>query len=109
MSINAIDTQIMVQRTTDTVKDASVLHKNPQINQEFAADRTNAQSVLNQSTVQEATESEMQNIRTDVDGENTGEGGSGSEKEEKDEEDDEVPPELMVAPAAIEQIIDIMV
>ena len=78
MSIRSIDTQIMVQRTTDVAREASVLQKNPEVAQQHLATQGKADSALAQSRVVATGESEMDNIHTDADGSGSGAGGEGS-------------------------------
>ncbi|MCL2221146.1 MAG: hypothetical protein FWC20_02470 [Oscillospiraceae bacterium] len=77
MSIRAIDTQMMVARTTDMVRDASPLLKNPETFQAQLANVGKQEAAQNQSKVQATTESEMDNVRTDEDGSGNGAAGSG--------------------------------
>jgi len=106
MSIKGIDTQIMVQRTTDFVREASSAQRHPEAAQEHLAAQGKIESNVDQSRVAATTESEMEEIRTDVDEEGSGAsgGGSGQEEEEMTEEQKR---ELLVAPADHDQLIDI--
>jgi len=109
MSIRGIDTQIMITRATDFVRDASTTQRHPEVSQEHAALQAKADSAHDQSRVTATTESEMENIRTDVDGEGSGAaGGEGSQREEE-EMTEEQKAELLVAPADHDQIIDITI
>ena len=109
MSIRGIDTQIMITRATDFVKDTSAIQRHPETSQEHLANQGKIESTIDQSRVKETTESEMENIRTDVDGGGSGAaGGEGSEQEEE-EMTEEQKKELLVAPANYDQIIDITV
>ena len=109
MSIKGIDTQIMITRTADAARDTSAMQRHPQISQENTADRFKAESVLNQSRVQSTEESEMENIRTDIDGGGSGAAGGGGSPQDEEEMTEEQMRDLMVAPAEHEQIIDIMI
>jgi len=106
MSIRSIDTQIMVQRTTDVAKESSNIQRQPEVNQEHAAAQGKIESTHDQSRVTATTESEMEEIKTDEDGAGSGAagGGSGNEEEEMTEEQKR---ELLVAPADHDQLIDI--
>jgi len=106
MSIKGIDTQIMVTRTPDVARDASALIKRPEVNQEFLAVQQKAADAHNQSRVKGTEQSEMETIRTDVDG--GGYGGGGSEgQENENEEDGEIPMGMRVPPG--NNLIDIRV
>jgi len=107
MSIRGIDTQIMVQRTTDFARETSNVQKQPEVTQEHLAAQTKVDSVHDQSRVQSTTESEMENIRTDVDEEGSGASGGGSGRDEEEEMTEEQKKELLVAPADHDQLIDI--
>jgi len=99
----------MVQRTTDFARESSNIQRQPEAAQEHLAAQGKVESLLNQSKVAEATESEMENIRTDVDEEGSGAaGGDGAPQDEEEELTEEQQKELLVAPADHDQIIDIM-
>ena len=109
MSIRGIDTQIMVQRPADMVRETSALQRHPETTQEQLAAQQKQDSAQNQSKVLATTESEMENIRTDVDGGGSGAaGGEGSEQSEE-EMTEEQQRELLVPPGEHDQIIDIMI
>jgi len=109
MSIRGIDTQIMTMRATDVVRETSSAQRQPETAQEHLAAQTKVESAQDQSKVAATTETENENIRTDVDGEGSGAaGGEGSSREEE-EMTEEQKAELLVAPAAHDQIIDIMI
>lgn len=105
MSIRGIDTQIMITRTTDFVRETSNIQRHPEISQEHLANQGKVESVHDQSRVIATTEAENEEIRTDVDGSGSGAagGGSGQEEEEMTEEQRK---ELLVAPADHDQLID---
>jgi len=110
MSIRSIDTQIMITRATDVVRETSVLQKHSETSQNILAAQSKVESAQDQSRVAATTESEMDNIRTDVDGEGSGAAGgeaSGQKEEKPDEE--EIDPNLMVPPDTKKQLIDITV
>ena len=106
MSIKGIDTQIMINRSPDVARDASNMQKRPEVQQEFLAAQQKAADAHSQSKVSRTTESEMENIRTDVDGRSSGGGGegSGSEKERRNDENQE---NMLVPPG--NSVIDIKV
>ena len=109
MSIKGIDTQIMVQRPADMLRETSSLQRHPETTQEHLAAQQKLDSALNQSKVLATTESDMDNIRTDVDG--SGSGAAGGEGSGRDDEEmtEEQKRELLVPPSEHEQIIDIMI
>jgi len=111
MSIRGIDTQIMITRATDFVRETSSIQRQPEHNQEHLAVRSQIEGEIDQSRVLATTETENENIRTDVDEEREGsEGGESSGRRDgQQEEDEEVIPELRVAPAQYDQLIDITV
>ena len=87
MSIRAIDTQMMVTRSSDMVREASPLLKNAETFQSQLANIGKQEAAENQHKVQAATESEMENIRTDEDGSGNGAaGGGGFQGEDEAEE-----------------------
>jgi len=108
MSIRGIDTQMMITRASDFVRETSSTQRQPEVAQDHLAAMNKVESTQDQSRVNATTESEMENIRTDVDGE--GSGAAGGEGSNRDEEEmtEEQKKELLVAPAAHEQLIDIM-
>ena len=108
MSIRGIDTQIMITRTADFARETSSTQRQPETTQEHLAAQTKVESSHDQSRVAATTESDMENIRTDVDGEGSGAaGGEGSQQEEEEMTEDQKK-ELLVAPAPHDQLIDIM-
>jgi len=109
MSIRGIDTQIMITRTADFARETSSVQKQPEVTQDYLAIQTKIESAQDQSRVAATNESEMENIRTDKDGEGSGAtGGEGSQQEEE-EMTEEQKRELLVAPAPYDQLIDIHV
>ena len=111
MSIRGIDTQIMITRSSDFVRETSNIQKHPEVTQEHLAAQAKIESDVDQSRVLATTEAENENIRTDVDEEREGSAGGEGSGQSSQEEDDtgEVAPELRVAPAAYDQLIDIVV
>jgi len=110
MAIRNIDAQIMLQRTTDVAREASVLQRNAITAQEQTAERNKADNALDKSRVLATTESEMENIRADADGSGLGANGSdsgnGSNEEETTENIDE---DLLLPPSDEIKIIDIVI
>ena len=108
MSIKGIDAQIMITRTPDYARDASAAQKRPEMTQDFLAAQTKMHDAIAKGRVAGSEQSEMETIRTDVDG------GSGSSYEGEGEgkhgeggEDGEIPRDLRVPPG--NNIIDIRV
>ena len=108
MSIRGIDTQIMINRTTDMARDASAMMKRPEVNQDILAAQQKLSDAQDQTRVKGTEQSEMETIRADEDG------GSGSEYEgdgkgrNKDGENNEDVPKSMLVPRG-NNIIDIKV
>jgi len=85
MSIKSIDTQIMINRSSDLARDASAMQKRPELQQEFLAAQQKIASAQSQSRVSGTTETEMEHIRTDVDGGSGGaQGGEGEDSESEE-------------------------
>jgi len=107
MSIKGIDTQIMITRTPDYARDASAAHKRPEMTQEFLAAQTKISDAIAQGRVAGTEQTEMEQIRTDVEG---GSGGAYDESEGKhgeEEPEGEIPQDMLVSPS--NNIIDIRV
>jgi len=108
MSIKGIDAQMMITRLPDNVNQASSLIKRPEVAQEFLATMGKLNDTRDHTRVAKTLESEMEQIRTDVDedseggyGGGGGDAGSGSGKNDK-------PDQNMLVPAE-NHIIDIKV
>ena len=108
MSIRGIDTQIMITRTADFVRETSATQKHPETTQQHTAAQVKVESTHDQSRVVATTESDMEHIRTDVDSEGSGASGGGGSQKEEEEMTEEQKRDLLVAPAQHEQLIDIM-
>ena len=106
MSIRGIDTQIMITRTTDFVRETSHQQRHPEISQQHLANQGKADSIHDQSRVIATTEAENENIRTDVDGSGSGAAGGEGSQQEEEEMTEEQRKELLVAPADHDQLID---
>ena len=106
MSIRGIDTQLMITRATDVIRETSSIQRHPETTQEHLAAQTKTDSTHDQSRVSATVEAEMETIRDDVDG--SGSGAAGGEGAEQNEEEvpDEENPDLMVAPDDTKHIID---
>jgi len=108
MSIRGIDTQIMINRSSDLARDASAMQKRPELQQEFLAAAQKIAAAHSQSSVSRTSESEMENIRTDVDGGGNGAGGEGEGKESDDGEQGGESADNMLVPPG-NNVIDIRV
>ena len=108
MSIRGIDTQIMMTRLTDTIRETSVLQKRPEVAQEVLAARGKTDNAEEQTKVAKMSEAEMEKIRTDVDegGDGSYEGEGGANPDEGDR-DAELDPDMIVPPG--DYIIDIII
>jgi len=108
MSIKGIDTQIMVTRSADFARDASAMQKKPEMTQEYLAAQTKISDARDQGRVAGTEHSEMETIRTDVDGGSGGAAGShGGESKDEEDENGEIPLNMRVPPG--NNIIDIKV
>ena len=107
MSIKGIDAQMMITRLPDNVREASAIQKRPEVAQDVLAAQQRLNDAQDQSKVAKTTESEMENIRTDVEegrgGSYGGEGNSGK----KEDKPDDIEQELKVSPSC--NIIDIKI
>jgi len=108
MSIRGIDTQIMINRSSDLARDASAMQKRPEIQQDYLAAAQKAADAHNQSRVSRTTEAEMENIRTDVDGGGNGAAGEEGGGSELDEDGQIEPGDSMLVPPG-NNVIDIIV
>jgi len=105
MSIRGIDTQIMITRATDLIRETSSAQRHPETSQEYMAAQAKAESTHDQSRVSATVEAEMENIRTDVDGRGSGAaGGEGSQEEHEMTEEQQK--ELLVPPSDETHLID---
>jgi len=111
MSIRAIDTQIMVTRSAEMVRDASALVKNPETFQAQLANLGKQEAAENQNKVLATTEAEMDNVRTDEDGSGNGAaGGGGKGRDGKgDDNNPNQDSELRVGRSLNNSIIDITI
>ena len=106
MSIRGIDTQIMISRLTDNIRDTSAMQKRPEVAQDTLAAQGRINDAQDQTRVAKSLETEMEQIRPDVDdggGAGYGGGGGGQGKEQ----DEEIDPDMLVPPG--NNKIDIMV
>ena len=97
MSIKGIDTQIMITRLPDNLREASALQKRPEVAQEYLAVQSKINDAQDQNKVSATLETKMEQIRADVDegsaGSYEGDGGTGSGKKQESDQDFLVPPE----------------
>ena len=108
MSIKGIDAQIMISRLPDTAKDTSALQKRPEVWQDHLGVQGRANDAHQQEKVAKTSESEMEAIRTDVEGGSGGGYGSeGGKHHGKGDNEDELLPGTLVPPER--HIIDIKV
>jgi len=107
MSIKGIDTQMMITRLADNVRETSAMQKKPEVTQEFLAVQGQINDAQDQGRVLRTSESEMEQIRTDVDEESGGGGGGESAADHKAREEDEFAPGMLVPPG--NNIIDIKI
>jgi len=107
MSIKGIDSQIMIARLPDNVRDTHALVKRPEVAQEYLAARQKVLEAQEQTKVIKSHESEMEQIRTDVDKESEGKQGEGEggHKSKRDGEEDS--PNMLVPPG--NHVIDMIV
>ena len=107
MSIRGIDTQIMISRLTDNVRDTSAMQKRPEVIQDSLAAQGRINDAQDSTRVAKTLETEMEQIRPNVDdggGAAYGGGeGDGTGKKKKEEQDKD----LLVPP--VNHIIDIVV
>ena len=112
MSIRAIDTQMMVTRTTDMVREASPLLKNPENFQAQLATLGMQESAQNQTKVLATTEADMENIKADEDGSGNGAAGGGGDSDSEEDGDSynqNKDSELRVGSSSNRSLIDITV
>jgi len=100
MSIRGIDTQIMITRLPDNVKEASAVQKRPEIAQEYLAAQQRINDAEDQSRVSKTLETEMDKVRTDAEegGSGSYEGGERRSDTDEEEQDDGIDPGMIVAP-----------
>jgi hypothetical protein len=85
------------------------MQRHPETTQEHLAFQSKLESAHDQARVAALTESEMENIRTDVDGGGSGAaGGEGSERNEEEQTEEEKKL-LLVPPGDEKHLIDITV
>ena len=109
MSIRGIDTQIMITRTPDVSRDASIVQQRPETNQAILAESQKVVVAQDQTRVKETEETEMDNVRTEEDGSGGNEyDGSGGSKHPEEEEKDEFGRPGFYVPAS-NNILDIRI
>jgi len=107
MSIKAIDSQIMITRTPEAARDASIVQQRPETDQRILAEQQKAQDARDQGRVKETEETEMEGIRTDEDGGNESEYDSHGRRRKKSKEEETNNPVFLVPPS--NNILDIRV
>lgn len=105
MSIRGIDTQMMINRLPDNARDASNSLKRPEVVQDFLGAQSRINDAQEQSKVTKMYESDMEQIRTDVDGGGGGNEGGGPAHDGKNK--DEAESDLFVP--SDKHIIDITI
>jgi len=100
---------MMITRATDMVRETSNAQRQPDVSQQHLATQSKVDSVHNQSKVAATLESEMESIRTDVDGGGSGAASSGGSDHDEEHILEDLDSEMLVAPAEHDQIIDIIV
>lgn len=106
MSIKGIDTQIMISRLPDNAKDTSALQKRPEVWQDQLGAQGRLNDAQSQSKVAKTSETEMEKIRSDVDG-GSGSGYGYEGGAEKEASDDDIDPGPLVP--SDKHIIDIRI
>ena len=107
MAIRGIDTQIMINRLPDNVREASDLLKRPEMAQDMLAVQGKVNDAQEQTRVTRTAETEMEQIRADVEG-GGGAGYDGESGQDRGEKNDgEIDSDLLVPPD--NHIIDITV
>ena len=110
MSIKGIDTQIMITRTPEVSRDASIVQQRPEVNQALLAEQRNKAIARDETRVKELEEpAEAERIRTDEDGggNNAYYGQDGSNQGEDGLTDEKGRPGMLVPPR--DHILDILV
>lgn len=108
MALRGIDTQIMVTRSADFARDASVMVKRPELTQEQFAAIQKMNAAHEQKKVLETAEAEMDQIRADKDGGGNSGGGEGSFGGGGFDGEEEAPSGGMFVPAS-DHVIDITI
>jgi len=91
------------------VRETSSMQRHPETTQEHLALQGKVDSTLDQSRVAATLESEMENIRTDVDGEGSGAAGGEGSGRGDEEMTEEEQAELLVPPSTLTHFIDITI
>ena len=108
MSIRGIDTQIMITRTPDVSRDASIVQQRPETNQAILAEQQKILVSQERTRVKETEETEMDNVRTDEDGSGDNEYEGSESKHPEEEEKDEFGRPGLYVPAS-NNILDIRI
>ena len=108
MSIKGIDTQIMISRLPDSARDTSAIQKRPEVLQDHMAYQSKVTDAQDQSKVAKTTETEMDKIRSDVEGgSGNAYGGEAGQAQGEETPDDELELRTLVPPE--KHIIDIRI
>jgi len=109
MAVRGIDTQIMVTRSADLARDVGALVKKPELTQEQLAALHKMTAALDQKKVMQATQPEMDKVRTDEDRghSDTYQGSSEESSYEEDNQREKPSSEMYVPPG--DNVIDIKV
>ena len=107
--IRGIDTQMMITRSSDFVRDVSNMEKQPEVAQENLAALVKNESTQDQSRVLATTEAEMDEIRPEEEGSsgNEYEGSGEGQEHEEDEDEKEQNARMLVPPS--DHVIDIKI
>ena len=98
MSIKGIDTQIMIARSTDFIRDASDTQKRPEIVQDNLALREKITDAQDQTRVAKTLEAEHQRLDPDAGGSGGGSGGGQGHGEGRKKDKPEA--EMLVPPGS---------
>ena len=109
MSIKGIDTQIMVTRTADIMRDNIAAQKKPEITQDYLAVQAKVNEAHDQKRVSRKSEVELPKLRAEDGGGGGGgaAGGGGHRKSGKDERGGKLDGDALVPPG--DNVIDIKV
>ena len=109
MAIRGIDTQIMMNRLPDNVKDTSELLKRPEVLQDLLGNQGRLNDAQDQSRVAKLSEAEMEQIRADVDESSANDyEGSESQRRENEEETEKKAAQELYVPKE-RHIVDIRI
>ena len=108
MSFKTIDSQIMIARTADYARDASVAARKPEVEQDYRAMREKIIEAQDQTRVAKSEDSQKPEFHpNEGGGGGAGYGGGGGSEHQDDENANS--PELNLLVAQSENVIDIMI